>query len=738
MRTFSRLTAAFLLFVPLLIIGSCAGENQIPKADFYIMANGDDSNPGTYKKPFATLGRARDAVRKLKNNQPEKDILVLVRGGTYRFEDTVVFSLDDTAGEGRTITYAAYPGEIPVFTPGVPIKGWTKSATIPDGIPDKARGNLWTAKVPEKLGLFFTLYEGEKRLPRARSAGFRPTNGDNTWEYFMSMFSDTENRYTIHFPAGRMKNWSNLKDVEVLLIPTAAWALNILPLESVDEEKLIARTTEPGTYPIGKALFMPDDFLSIWIENVYEALDEPGEWVLDTATRTIYLWPEGETPGERIVAPMLTELLRIEGGIDYDGPVDTPVKNLVFRGITFTHGDRYKWEADRIGRGLQHDWEMFDRPSAMVRLRGAENCAIENCTITNAGSTGIRLDLHCRNNRITGCEISQLGAVGILLNGYGFGTKDVNRGNEISNNNIHHIGQIYRQSAAVFVWQSGENHIANNLIHHTPYTAVIISGRIGLDPNGNAECSKSVRWDEFKNATGGKITDLTWKEREPFMHGRKNIVERNEMHHVMQKLFDGNYLYISGTGGGNVIRYNYLHDTASRTICSSIRCDDDQHETIIHGNIIFRNRGMGNGIAIKGVNTITNNIIANLSPDHDHRGYISLEVGPLDGSVIRRNILYATHRDSKPYLEERFYGTGEIPRLRGCDADENCYFNTADPDWGTRHLKQERQYGIEQHSIAADPKFVDPENGDFTLEPDSPVLKLGFEPIDMSMIGLMR
>lgn len=25
------------------------------------------------------------------------------------------------------------------------------------------------------------------------------------------------------------------------------------------------------------------------------------------------------------------------------------------------------------------------------------------------------------------------------------------------------------------VWQSGENHVANNLIHHTDYTALIIS-----------------------------------------------------------------------------------------------------------------------------------------------------------------------------------------------------------------------------------------------------------------------
>ena len=34
--------------------------------------------------------------------------------------------------------------------------------------------------------------------------------------------------------------------------------------------------------------------------------------------------------------------------------------------------------------------------------------------------------------------------------------------------------------------------------------------------------------------------------------------------------------------------------------------------------------------------------------------------------------------------------------------------------------------------------FVDPANGDFRLRPDSPALKLGFVPIDLSKIGLRQ
>ena len=43
--------------------------------------------------------------------------------------------------------------------------------------------------------------------------------------------------------------------------------------------------------------------------------------------------------------------------------------------------------------------------------------------------------------------------------------------------------------------------------------------------------------------------------------------------------------------------------------------------------------------------------------------------------------------------------------------------------------------GHDRHSIIADPMFKDPDNGDFTLAPESPAIKLGFKPIDLSNTG---
>ena len=38
-------------------------------------------------------------------------------------------------------------------------------------------------------------------------------------------------------------------------------------------------------------------------------------------------------------------------------------------------------------------------------------------------------------------------------------------------------------------------------------------------------------------------------------------------------------------------------------------------------------------------------------------------------------------------------------------------------------------------SLVADPQFSDPEQGDFSLQPNSPAFAVGFTPIDLSGVG---
>ena len=718
----------------LLLLTTWIGVATATAVDFYVATNGSDAwsgklaDPKQIDGPFATLTRARDAVRELKAQAGDSDIVVQIRGGKYRLKETVVFGPADTGGSS-TITYEAFPDEKPVFHSDVEIELWNRLEDELPFLPEAAKGKVWVAELPEVNGArwrFHTLYDSTGRLPRARSKGFIP------------VASKRSSKDRFKFPTGTMRNWPNLNDVEIVVRPHHAWIANILPLASVNEETQMATTSLPATYGIDELHFLPGTD-SVWVENVIDALDEPGEWVLDTMARKIYLWPRVAGPPKGITAPQLREYLRVEGRIDKDGPTDTPVRNLRFRGLTFTRGETYRVAED--DQGLQHDWEIHDKANALIRLRGTENCIIEECHFVQSGGGAIRGDLHGQHNRIQNNHIEHVGATGILLCGYGPGTKDVNRKNVVYNNHIHHVGEIHAHAPGIMAWQSGENRIANNLIHHTPYSGIIISGVMThfFSRSGNSrELVRTIRWHEVGREHRRRPT---LEKIRPFLHSHDNLVEYNEIHHAMEQLGDGNGIYIRGCGAGNVIRRNYIHHLhSSVALQSAIRTDGGQRDTLIAENLVYRCTSQG--IQVKLNNRAINNVIADIiEPIHKGRKlkavYLKLREGPMTGAVIQRNILY------HPGKSAVFYDQGRNPRLpaawaKEADTDYNIYHCAGDPKVSRTVLNKARRDGIDKHSQATDPLFVDPAKGDFRFPTDSPAQKLGIVSIDITRIGLRR
>lgn len=710
------MTRAWVCLLILLTASTC----NAAEAAFYVSVGGSDrwsgtlaaANPQKTDGPFATLERARDAVRELKKRK-STDVVVLIREGTYQLSSTIVFGMEDSAVGESTITYAAYPGETPVFSSGREVQGWEEVAGDLPGLPESAQGKVLVAETSAR---FLTLYDADGMLPRARSERFVPKG------------SATE----LRFPKGRLKNWPNVEDVEILVRPTRLWTMNVLPLVSVDEEAGGARTAIPATYGMNK--------IGCWVENVLEELDKPGEWVLNTKDGKVYLWPrtpwpKGESP---VIAPQLVEYIRVEGTIDKDGPKDVPVRNLCFRGLTFQHGERYTLTKDDAG--LQHDWDMFDKGNALVRLRGAENCAIEQCRFLHSGSDAIRVDLHGQHNKITGNHIEHMGGGGVLLCGYGPGTKDVNKNNLVYNNDIHHVGKIYWQSPGIYLCQSGENRVANNLIHHTNYSGVIVSGIVHrfITRGNKRESQRTVRWHEIGDLPKKPQPDDVRR----FLHTRNNLIESNEIHHAMQILGDGNGIYIRGAGPGNSIRGNYIHHLVSDiTGQSAIRTDGGQEDTLIAGNLIYKCKSQG--VTLKLNNRFENNIVADVIAP---RGtYLKIVEGPMKGASNKRNVFYSSLADCT-FVSEPGTGKGKVgedrrgrvpARMKDIDSDNNIYFCKSDPNLANKILVKLQRDGVDVNSRAEDPMFVDPENGDFRFKPESPALKLGITPFDMSKVGLL-
>ncbi|MDA9335701.1 right-handed parallel beta-helix repeat-containing protein, partial [Flavobacteriaceae bacterium] len=668
--------------------------------------------------PFASLEQAKNAVRDLKKSK-SNDIVVFIREGFYQLNKTVVFGLEDSGGVTQTITYAAYPREKPVFSSGKQINGWEKLTTEIPGLPNVAEGNVLVANVSDK---FLTLFDEEGMLPRAQSEGFISEEKTNS-------------RNRLHFPDDAFKNWSNMEDAEIKVRPHHAWITNMLPVESFIEKKQIVNTSIDATYAMNVLHFLKKTE-NAWVENVIEELDKPGEWVINTKEGKVYLWPRNEST---VYAPQLIEFIRVEGEINEKKAKDIPVRNLHFRGLTFKHGERYTLKPDDAG--LQHDWDMFDKDNALVRFRGTENCSIEQSHFLHSGSGAIRVDLHGMNNKISSNHIEHLGGAGILLAGYGPGTKDVNKKNTVYNNNIHHIGEIYWHSPGIFVWQSGENQIANNLIHHIDYTAIILSGCMTdfFAKKGNGrELVRTLRRYEMPEFEKG----LSLDEVLPYLHTKDNVVEYNEIHHGMQRLGDGNAIYIRGAGKGNHIRRNYIHHMVADMIMqAAIRTDGGQTGTFITENLIYN--ATSQGILTKLDNKVENNVVINIiAPPRGY--YLSVREGPLTGASIKRNIFYSLSEEGR-FIDELPPGKAgssedrrgrALARVMDADTDYNIYFNTVDSEMGKALIEKNQKNGVDMHSISEDPLFVDPENGDFRFKPNSPALKMGIVPLDLSKVGL--
>jgi len=724
-----------------------AGEKGPTAADFFVAEQGSDDWSGTWDRPnptgtdgpFATLARARDAVRALKREGGKREIRVLVRGGEYRLTQTVVFSLEDSAPTGGAVEYAAYPGEAPVFTSAVPITGWKKPEQPSPLLPEAALGHVWVVDAPASLSNVLTLYDSGKRLRRAWSKPFTP----------VAYVPATTPADQIAFPPGAMKNWPDLANGELRVIPNCDYEMCLLPLAVVDEPAGLAKTAVPASRPMGRVKFLDE---TAWVENILEVLDEPGEWVFNASERRLYLWPTGDGPSQAINAPLLTELVRIEGAVDYDGPADKPVTGLTLRGLTFTGGERLPWHGGTKGE-LQHKWEFFDVPSALVRLRAAQNCTVEACRFINTSGTGLRLDLTSLDNRVIDNEVAHTGGVGILVAGYGPGTKDQSQRNTVSSNWVHHIGEIYWASPAIMVWQSGENQVTHNLIHDTPYSGITVSGRTGWtreteDTFRAAEVDLPA-YNSLPSARRGSnaVHREWWQAREKYMHGRKNFMAWNDIHNVMQTMGDGNGIYISGTGKENHIYQNYVHHIDGDGTASGIRCDNDQYETIIDGNVLYKIRSAQTGISTTEANHIVNNIIIELIPSRRPitkpnivHGYISIPnpTWPIAGARIEHNIIWSPRADYWPIVEHKSLATGAGDRLQETQTDNNLYWCPADPQWGQRHIDEQRRYGVELHSQSADPLFVGLERGALQLRPDSPAHAMGITTWDVSTAGLLK
>jgi hypothetical protein len=122
--------------LPLLVAVGCAtgqrsvaegrglGSGSLPVAahTVHVAPNGNDANAGTAAAPFATLEKARDAVRA--RRAASGPTVVLLHGGTYRLADTLTLGKQDSGTPDSPVIWSAAPNETVRLVGGVRLGNW--------------------------------------------------------------------------------------------------------------------------------------------------------------------------------------------------------------------------------------------------------------------------------------------------------------------------------------------------------------------------------------------------------------------------------------------------------------------------------------------------------------------------------------------------------------------------------------------------------------------------------------
>ncbi len=683
-----------------LLLCSFVSRAQAGEIALYVSPKGNDAWPGdSIGKPFATIQKARDTIRAMKKKgELTKPVTVYIRGGLFELEETLVFTLEDSGTRDCPITYTAYKEEKPVISGGRKItgpwkdyKGKIKVCSI-----DAVREGKWH---------FRQLFLDGQRQQRARF----PNKGF----YVIDGTEEELDRDQLKYKDGDFKKWGNLNDVEVVIF--AHWNESRLLISELDEEERVVTFTGPigmrlkrGPQLQGGNVY--SDRNRYYIDNVLEGLDKEGEWYLDRHRGKLYYWPVDDGQLSRLRAPVLNELVRFEGDVEKKNHV----QYINIRGLTFCDADYIMPK-----EGIPQIWDVGDIwfPSA-ITLKGVSDCIFEDNTVRNVGTYG--LDITGGGSQIKGNMIYDTGSGGIMTRSYG------RHRNVISYNHIHDCGLVFHSGVGINI-DDGGGLIANNLIHNISHS--------GIYTRHWATSPKENNQDKYYY-----ITHDYGQERERRNQEQGLIIEYNEIYDVMHGVNDGAGIFVRDDY--ITIRNNLIHDVwpspeGHGSPAWGIYLGCETRNCLVENNVVYRTSAGLDMWFKQSNNTIYNNIFIDTGDAHGHAqvNYVNNRDSSHHEIRFLRNIIYFSAPNAVLY---RIGRENSMPM----ESDYNLIYDTKGKDLvikgieGVKTFEDWQNRGFDTHSIVADPLFVDPENDDYSLRPESPAFKLGFKPIDLSRVGL--
>lgn len=674
----------------LIVTAQLAAFRAAEGADFHVAPSGDDAHPGTQPKPFATLERARDEVRRLKQAAPlAEPVTIFVRGGSYHFAKSLTLDARDSGTATAPVIWQA-TGDEDVRLSGGPTLPPDAFRPVTDEVvlrrlSASARGKVLQADLRalgiDNLGSYPDVFRGapvvpelffnDRRLTVARwpnegwatiarivDSGSIPRSGDNSGR--PGVFG---------YDGERPARWNVDTGVWLRGYWCFDWYEETIKVKAIDHKQRQITLTRPSLYGLKQGNPSPRRYCAL---NLLEELDRPGEFYIDHAAGRLYLWPPSEMAGARIVLSTLSAPM----------VVLRDATDIVVRGFVVEAG---------LGDGIE--------------VSGGRGIRIESCEVRNTRKLGIRI-AGGSDNRIVGCNIHDTGTGGVVLEG-GDRKRLTPAGHEAVNNHIWRFSQHQLTYASGITLGGVGNRAAQNRIHDAPHMAVSIAGN-------------------------------------------DHVFELNVVHDVCTASDDAGALYKGRNPScrGNVIRYNFWRDVGSPMGhgTAAVYFDDGDGGDTVFGNIFLRcghpGRGSFGTVFSHGGhdNVAENNIFIECkrplgsAPWNDQRWKQTVEGGR--GCLWKKRLLEEVDVTQPPYTtrypELVGFMNPQPGQVRVNRAKNNvlvCCDRTSSGNW---------QYAKAQMWITdTDPGFVDAANGKYQLRPDAEVFQRlpGFRPIPFDKMG---
>ncbi|MBI5091519.1 MAG: NPCBM/NEW2 domain-containing protein [Candidatus Hydrogenedentes bacterium] len=445
----SALTVVFISLAALLILfafGQPASADTV-----YVSPSGDDANPGTIAKPFASLERARDALRSVPRSHNRT---VVLREGIYRISKTLLLGPEDSGTDRAPAVWQAAKGESVRLIGGTRLTKWqaVSDETVRARLSPDAREHVMQCDLKEsgvealgtvqpQSGARAELFFNHHYMPLARypNEGWLKIADVPPDKQFKFIDKDdpnlTRHRGPFQYDGDRPKQWSGASDIWVHGYWTYDWSDEYEPVERIDFDTSLI-WPKPPYHGYGYTKGQRYYFL-----NILEELDQAGEWYLDRQNRIVYFWPPAALDKSDVMFPDLEQPMIVMDNVEH----------AALRGITFE----------------------CSRAEAVVVKGGASN-EIDGCVVRNVGRTAIDIKGGARHT-VRSCDIYEVASTGIGVEGGDRATLSPG-GHVVDNCDIHHFARIQKTYHPAVSLNGVGNRMTHCYVHDAPHQGVSYGG----------------------------------------------------------------------------------------------------------------------------------------------------------------------------------------------------------------------------------------------------------------------